>query len=216
MTTIFLAASNARNLNQSKKKKELHTESFLDICHHAVAVVDKFGVGMAVVKNDINGNISKVQKSQEKVSNDVRSDLYKLVLDRQENLRAKKKNKKQMSEAAIALLWLYRAMAFMVSILTNIAEADPTEQSLKDPVIQAYLDTVEPYHGWFLQNISEIAMNFIPTRQHFLHTLLNGTENEEHNVLCEMRTFVDELQPILSEVFEFLCNHDLNDQTKVG
>mmetsp|Transcript_14242 Transcript_14242/g.18173 ORF Transcript_14242/g.18173 Transcript_14242/m.18173 type:complete len:208 (+) Transcript_14242:320-943(+) len=191
-----------------KENGIIKTDLFLNVCKHVVRVVEKFGVGMSLVKRDINGNIATIEKCMEDKES-IYNDIFRLVREEQQSHEIWHSG---LSPCSIALLWLYRAMAFMVRILTNVLDAEPEEDGLVDAVVQAYRQTLEPFHGWIASTAFSVAIGFVPSRRTFLNALVGDSGVSDETLLKEMRAFVDRFAPILTEVNDFFEKSCIDDQ----
>ncbi|KAL9408366.1 hypothetical protein AB3S75_046847 [Citrus x aurantiifolia] len=90
------------------------TKPFLEVCKLILPVLDKFGAAMALVKSDIGGNITRLENkylsNPEKYKN-----LYSVVGEEVEA-----KTAKGSSSCTNGLLWLTRAMDFLVELFRNL------------------------------------------------------------------------------------------------
>lgn len=72
---------------------------------------------------------------------------------------------------AMGLLWVRRTLAFQERLYSNILNQDPAAPSAK-AALQAYHDTLEPYHGWALQQVYSLALkNGTPSRHEMFQKL---------------------------------------------
>lgn len=180
----------------------LQTDAFLDICRAVVSVVEKLGTAFYIVKADINGNIERI--AQAKARDPGRhSDLFTIVLD---DVAAKQHTGGKSDTKG--LLWLKRAMEFVVAIMARVAQQPAA--SLGDIVSDSYKATLQQYHGWMSSSAFSVAFSFVPSRESFLQQLGDGP-----GLLGEMAAVSGQFGAVLQEVHKFLADQGLDDPTKV-
>jgi hypothetical protein len=75
---------------------------------------------------------------------------------------------------AMGLLWIRRTLAFQERLYTHILEN--TNVPSHKAALQAYQETLEPYHGWALQQVYSLALKTTtPSRQEMLQKLCTPT-----------------------------------------
>ncbi|KAG0626811.1 hypothetical protein M758_2G153500 [Ceratodon purpureus] len=189
----------ALELMKTVKSPEGHmlTKPFLDVCRNVLPVIDKFGSSMALVKSDVGGNISRLDAKYEE-NTAANTLLYDII-------RAEVANKtaKGSSSCTNGMLWLTRAMDFLVELFRNLnAHAD---WSMSQCATAAYTSTLKKYHGWIASAAFTVAMKLVPERSKFYETLALG------NSTADMERFVTEFSPILEENHKFLKSVDMDD-----
>ncbi|KAF5736737.1 pleckstrin y domain-containing family A member 8-like [Tripterygium wilfordii] len=101
---------------------------------------NKFGAAMALVKSDIGGNISRLDSKYQ--SNPSKYEhLYSMVKEEVEANTAK-----SGSSCTNGLLWLTRAMDFLVELFRNLL-VHP-EWAMSQACTDSYGKTLKKYHGW--------------------------------------------------------------------
>ncbi|XP_028416687.1 glycolipid transfer protein-like [Dendronephthya gigantea] len=191
MTTFFTQAK--YRFLPIQDDKRIETWPFLQACQEIVPFFDILGpTAFAPVKSDINGNIEKLTKKykedQEKYK--VLQDIVQSEID---SGTTKAKN-----SATDALLWLKRALSFILVFLQEVLTG---EQDLTKCAKAAYEGTLKKYHGWMVQSIFSLAMKAVPYRKDFIQKLGNG--QDESVVLAEMGDFVNELKNTFDVITEF-------------
>ncbi|CAM9759088.1 unnamed protein product, partial [Heterosigma akashiwo] len=117
----------------------------------------------------------------------------------------------KVSDAAVGLLWLYRTMLFIVNLTSLLIEDGPPEKndSLHMIARKAYLSSIEPYHGWFLHQLTDFVMRFVPTRKHFLAAL-----EKDCSALDDGSFFVEEPEEPPEKVLPTTTRTNYEDKTK--
>lgn len=184
----------------------IETKSFLDAASEVVPFFDVLGpTAFAPVKSDINGNIKKLR---EKFAQD--PEKFKTLQDIVESEIATETTTAKNS-ATDALLWLKRALQFIVVFLEEVLTG---EQDLVKCAKKAYEASLKRYHGWMVQGVFSLAMKAVPYRKDFMEKLGRGKVDEE-TVLKEMKDCVDLLSANLKVVQEFYDKNKLDNSQKV-
>lgn len=216
----------------------IHAQAFLEVCRHVVRIVDSFGAGMVIVKNDINGNIRTLERISKTRARGISDDLYELVKSDSPSAHVGLRhhnsiNEEGSSAAWIALLWLYRAMDFMFKILKNVIDMEKDEESIAHAISTAYRESLQPHHGWIAQHAFQVAFNFLPTKSVFFSAIIHCQQNPKNNVVAEetkirdaisfgvlkteISLFLADFSPILKDVNYFLENiNNTHDDVVVG
>ncbi|CAN1279272.1 Glycolipid transfer protein 1 [Linum perenne] len=147
---------------------EMLTKPFLDVCKLILPVIEKFGAALAIVKSDIGGNITRLET---KYSTD--PEKYKLLYTMiQEEVQAK--TAKGSSSCTNGLLWLTRAMDFLVELFRNLLT----------------------HQDW---TMSQVAMKLGPDRKKFMD-VVSGTGD----INADIERFCSTFSPFLAENHKFL------------
>ncbi|KAK2400077.1 glycolipid transfer protein [Trifolium repens] len=177
---------------------EILTKHFLDACRHILPVIDKFGAAMTLVKSDIGGNITRLETLYS--SNPSRFNcLYSLV-----QVEIESKTAKSSSSCTNGLLWLTRAMDFLVALFQNLIEHDdcPMSQVCTD----AYNKTLKKWHGWLASSSFTVVMKLAPDRKKFME-VIGGTGD----INADIEKFCTAFSPLLVQNHKFLARFGLDD-----
>jgi len=151
---------------------------------------------------DINGNIERLNKRYE-ASPEKYSDLF-TILEEEVGQNCHTDN----SSCTKGLLWLKRAMQFVVCLL-RLLQADESA-SLSSAANQAYNEVLQPYHGWITTGIFTVALKIVPSREDFYQNL--GTSEKFGE---EMNAFIEQFDVVLSKIHAHLDSKGLNFPDKV-
>ncbi|XP_057781492.1 glycolipid transfer protein 1-like [Salvia miltiorrhiza] len=174
---------------------DMMTKPFLDVCKLVLPILDKFGAAMMVVKSDIGGNISRLESKYD--SNPSRFNyLFNLVQAEVETSTAK-----SSSSCTNGLLWLTRAMDFIVELFRNLSEHQ--DWSMSQVYNDAYSKTLKKWHGWLAASSFTVAVKLAPDRKKSMEVL--GAESE-----ADMEKFCTEFSPILRKIHKFLASCGLD------
>lgn len=174
------------------------TKPFLDACKQILPVIDKFGAAMALVKSDIGGNITRLENKY--LSNPTQyNHLYSMV---QEEVEAK--TAKGSSSCTNGLLWLTRAMDFLVGLFRNILEHQ--DWSMSQVCSDSYGKTLKKWHGWLASSSFTVAMKLAPDRKKFMD-VIGGTGD----INSDIEKFCTTFSPFLEENHKFLASVGMDD-----
>ncbi|KAK8332218.1 hypothetical protein V6Z11_A10G127000 [Gossypium hirsutum] len=170
---------------------EMLTKPFLDVCKLILPVIDKFGTAMALVKRDIGRNTSRLEKKYQ--SDPFRYNfLYNMVKEEYEC-----KSAKGSTSCTNGILWLTRAMDFIVELFHNLL-AHP-DWSVTDACTDAYGKTLRKFHGWIASSSFTVAMKLAPDRKKFMEVITC-----KGDVRADMEKFCLTFPPYLEENHKFL------------
>lgn len=176
---------------------DMMSKPFLDVCKLILPILDKFGAAMMVVKSDICGNISRLESKYD--SNPSRFNyLFNLVQAEVETRTAK-----SSSSCTNGLLWLTRAMDFLVELFRNLAEHQ--DWSMSQVYNDAYGKSLKKWHGWLASSSFTVALKLAPDRKKFMEVL--GTDGD---IYADMKNFCTEFSPILRAIHKFLASCGLD------
>lgn len=176
---------------------DMLTKPFLDVCRLVLPVIDKFGTAMAMVKSDVGGNISRLDQRY-----DTDASAYEKLYDiiKKEVAAGKAKDSNSCSNA---LLWLTRAMDFLVELFHNLLSHP--DWTMSQAANEAYVATLKKWHGWIASAAFTMAMKLVPDRKKFMDLLGGG------NLNADMESFVSSFAPLLQENHKFLKSVGLDD-----
>ncbi|MED6123289.1 Glycolipid transfer protein 1 [Stylosanthes scabra] len=196
-TTVFAPA--LEQLEHVKSEQgEILTKPFLEACKQILPVIDKFGTAMGLVKSDIGGNISRLESQYS--SNPSRFNcLFSLVQAEVETNTAK-----ASSSCTNGLLWLTRAMDFLVALFRNLI--DHEDWTLSQACTESYNSTLKKWHGWLACSSFGVVMKLVPDRKKFME-VIGGADN----VNSDMEKFCTTISPLLEENHKFLARLGLDD-----
>ncbi|KAG8389189.1 hypothetical protein BUALT_Bualt02G0203100 [Buddleja alternifolia] len=169
------------------------TRPFLDACKLILPVIEKFGAAMALVKSDIGGNITRLENKY--LTNPTKyNHLYSMV---QEEVDAK--TAKGSSSCTNGLLWLTRAMDFLVALFRNLLEHQ--DWAMSQACSDSYSKTLKQWHGWLASSSFTVAMKLAPDRKKFFD-VVGGTGD----VNSDIEKFCTTFPPFLEENHKFLAS----------
>lgn len=196
-TTVFSPALEGMKCVKTDKG-EMLTKPFLDVCKNILPVLDKFGAAMTLVKSDIGGNITRLETKY--LSDPAKYNyLYNMVIEEIETNTAK-----GSSSCTNGLLWLTRAMDFLVELFKNLLQH--AEWTMSQACSDSYSKTLKKWHGWLASSSFTVAMKLAPDRKKFM-----GVIGESGVVDSDMELFCGSFSPYLAENHKFLARVGLDE-----
>ncbi|KAL7177631.1 hypothetical protein ACSBR2_030901 [Camellia fascicularis] len=107
------------------------------------------------------------------------------------------KTAKSSSSCSNALLWLTRAMDFLVELFRNLH--DHEDWTMAQACTDSYGKTLKKWHGWLASSSFTIAMKLVPDRKKFIE-VIGGTGD----IHADIKKFCTIFSPILKEIHKFL------------
>ncbi|KAF8775700.1 hypothetical protein HU200_004323 [Digitaria exilis] len=156
---LFHSLSRGDEVCQVRQRRD-PDQAVLEVCKHILPVLEKFGSAMSIVKTDIGGNITvreihstsefmtdtsccfSVQRLETKYASDPTKyeQLHSMV-----KLEVSAKTAKSSSSCTNGLLWLTRAMDFLVALFHNLVQHRDCKCS--QVCSDAYRQTLKKWHG---------------------------------------------------------------------
>lgn len=177
---------------------EMLTRPFLDVCKLILPVLDKFGAAMALVKSDIGGNITRLETKYNSDPSKYEK-LYSMV-----QVEVESKTAKGSSSCTNGLLWLTRAMDFLVELFRNLV--DHPDWSMSQACTDSYSKTLKKWHGWLASSSFTVAMKLAPDRKKFMD-VVGGSGD----INADIEKFCTTFTPHLQENHKFLASVGLDD-----
>ncbi|CAA2980024.1 glycolipid transfer 1 [Olea europaea subsp. europaea] len=188
--TVFTQALEGMKHVKSEEGVML-TKPFLNVCKQILPVIDKFGPAMALAKSDIGGNIIRLENKY--LSNPTQyNHLYSMVQE-------EAKTAKGSSSCADGLLWLTRAMDFLVGLFRNLLEHQ--DWSMSQACSDSSGKTLKKWHGWLARSSFTVAMKLAPDRKKFMDVI-----GGRGDVNSDMKKFCTTFSPFLEENHKFLAS----------
>lgn len=177
---------------------------FLAACGQILPVVEKLGTGFALVRMDVNGNITRIQDRQATDPKEYQ-DLFAIA-------RAEVSSGEAASSqsATKAILWLKRAMEFVAALLQLLCEDQ--NLTLAAATSNAYSDTLYVYHGWVTSAAFTVALKLVPSREAFFAKFELAADAD---LVAQMQTCLLAFKPMLARVHDFLVKGGLDDPARV-
>ncbi|XP_013182092.1 PREDICTED: glycolipid transfer protein [Papilio xuthus] len=171
---------------------------FIKASSDLLILIDRLGKIFTPVKQDIQGNIDKINKYYKYDEN---SCLLELMLE-------EVKNGKPLG--AEGVLWLNRALLFFEltfhGILDNF-KSDPNEVNMKKVYISAYEGSVKKYHGWMTQQLFNTMCRMAPTLPQIIKSF--EVENNINIFESKLSIFNEALHLVRWEIDKFFENNNL-------
>ncbi|KAL5561940.1 hypothetical protein UlMin_031687 [Ulmus minor] len=190
--SVFTSALEGMKLVKSENG-EMLTKPFLDVCKNLLPVLDKFGAALVTVKSDVGNNISRLESKY--LSNPTEFNLlYSLV---RADIEAK--SAKASSSCTNALLWLTRAMDYLVELFRSLQEH--RDWKMSEACNDSYNKTLKKWHGWLISSSFSVAMKLAPDRKKFMEVLGGAA-----NIDSDIDRFCTNFSPLLQQNHKFLAS----------
>ncbi|XP_057468894.1 glycolipid transfer protein 3-like [Actinidia eriantha] len=177
------------------------TKPFLSVCNLVLQVLDKIGPTMAVLRQDMDQNIQRLEKVHESKPS-MYSNLVEILKKEEGEGNARKGN-----SCSKAFLWLTRALDFTVALLQLLLK--DSGQSMDEAVEEAYNITLRPWHGWIASAAYRVALKLVPDNKTLIDIL--KAKDEDLDVLKEeMEALVSLLVPLLQQNHSVLISYGLD------
>ncbi|XP_010556912.1 PREDICTED: glycolipid transfer protein 1-like [Tarenaya hassleriana] len=179
------------------KQGEILTKPFLELCKMIFPVLDKFGAAMALVKSDIGGNITRLENKYQSDPDKFKY-LYTFV-----QVEIESKTAKGSSSCTNGILWLTRAMDFLVELFRNLL-AHP-DWTMSQACGDSYQKTLKKWHGWLASSSFSMALKLAPDRKRFMD-IISGSGD----INADMDKFCSEFGRLLQDNHKFLASVGLD------
>ncbi|GAB4830069.1 hypothetical protein Ancab_019709 [Ancistrocladus abbreviatus] len=174
------------------------TKPFLDVCKHLLPLIDSFGSAMSCVKSDVACNIRRLEG---KYCSNITAYSYLFSMTQEE---VKAKTARNTSSCTNALVWLTRAMDFVVQLFLNLFEHPAW--SMSQACTDSYKKTLKKWHGWLAISTFTVIMKLAPEREKFLSAVLG-----KGNRTSDVEKFCTIFAPLLEENHKFLASVGVDD-----
>eukprot|EP00918_Siedleckia_nematoides_P071873 GHVU01157004.1.p1 GENE.GHVU01157004.1~~GHVU01157004.1.p1 ORF type:complete len:232 (-),score=46.47 GHVU01157004.1:1069-1764(-) len=110
------------------------------------------------------------------------------------------KTVKDNNAGVVRLLWMKRALDFILAILKKVVVECP-EKEIKDCAREAYSETLQQYHGYIVSKVFTMAMSVCPSRPDLLKRL---DFHDEATARLHYEAFENAMGPILAKAHKAL------------
>ncbi|CAN1130288.1 Glycolipid transfer protein 3 [Linum perenne] len=178
------------------------TRPFLHVCKLIIQqILDKIGPTMAVLRQDINQNIQRLEGKC-----DADPLLYSNLVEILKK-EASEGNSRKRDSCSKALLWLTRSLDFATSLLQRLAK-DPG-QDMEKAVQESYNTSFKPWHGWISSAAFKVALKLVPDNNTFIGLLKMKEENNDM-LKEDMQALISLLVPLLQDIHATLKLYGLD------
>eukprot|EP00922_Rhytidocystis_sp_ex-Travisia-forbesii_P041202 GHVS01061518.1.p1 GENE.GHVS01061518.1~~GHVS01061518.1.p1 ORF type:complete len:243 (-),score=38.49 GHVS01061518.1:564-1292(-) len=161
------------------------------------------------LKKDIENSSGKVMLAVESFK-DERQFVDEFILHEIQQ-RGVQDIRKDSTSGVKNLLWMKRALDFIISFLELLMLGDP-ESSSKACATKAYDKVLKDYHGWLVSNMVTMSFNLCPAREKLLQKLGFSDKVDAHDKASSLMACV---RPVLDQVHTFLEKYDCNFPDKI-
>ncbi|XP_047368460.1 pleckstrin homology domain-containing family A member 8 isoform X1 [Vespa velutina] len=182
---------------------KISTENFLHASRGVVVIVEKFGKLFAPVKHDMEGNIEKLNNKYS-IDKEKHKTLQDMIL--------LEKEKGETIIATDALMWLKRSLYMILLFFEKLIEDHNAGKATDDLVAflkEAYKISLEPYHGWMLQQLFGLLSRTVPSRKQLLQTIVDGKDFTDEIILRDMEIYTKNLRLNIENLQIFYKKYEL-------
>ncbi|PKU82000.1 glycolipid transfer protein 3 [Dendrobium catenatum] len=176
-------------------KHEEHKPStlvFLAPSKSLLHILDKIGPTMAVLRQDVQRNIERLEKIY-LIDPSLYSSLGEILKKEMDDGTARKRD-----SCSRAILWLTRSLNFSLALLEFLEKE--SEWSLEKIVEESYKSTLKPWHGWISSAAYKVALKLIPEKEVFSSFLMSDDEQDCNSLKDDIQMLVSLLRPLLDEI----------------
>ncbi|KAA8538311.1 hypothetical protein F0562_027866 [Nyssa sinensis] len=177
------------------------TKPFLFVCNLVLQVLDKIGPTMAVLRQDIDQNIQRLQKIHESDPS-LYSNLVEIL-----KKEASEGNARKGTSCSRAIVWLTRTMDFTVAMLQLLVK--DVGQSIEQVVEESYTITLKPWQGWISSAAYRVALKLVPDNKTLIDILMAKDEDCDR-LKEEMQALISLLVPLLEQTHSILRSFGLD------
>lgn len=204
--TFFSAMESSFVQIREPSESSIETAKFLACCRSVLPVFNVLGGRVfAPIKADIQGNIDKLN---EKYNTDKDGfDRLTVMLQKEVDEGRNATN----GRAIEALLWLKRALEFILNFLSEIHGGN---ENLADCATRAYNGTLKQHHNWLVQKIFALAVRAMPSMKTFKHELAPSPKDASHpdyakQLHADCGEYVAALRSVLETVNQYYKHRNL-------
>lgn len=204
--TFFSAMESSFVQIKEPSDSSIETAEFLACCRSVLPVFNVLGgTAFAPIKADIQGNINKLN---EKYSTDKDSFARLMAMLQKEVDEGRNATSGRAIES---LLWLKRALEFILSFLSEIHSGN---DNLADCATKAYNGTLKRYHNWLVQKVFAFAVLAMPSMRTFKRDLAPSPKDASHpdytkQLHADCGEYVAALRSILQTINEYYKHRNL-------
>lgn len=187
-------------------ESSIETAQFLACCQSVLPVFNVLGGKVfSPIRADIQGNIDKLNEKYNTDKNGFARLMAMLQKEVDEGRNA------TSGRAIEALLWLKRALEFILNFLSEIHGGN---ENLADCATKAYNGTLKQYHNWIVQKLFAVAVHAMPSLRTFKRELAPSPKDASHpdyakQLHADCGEYVVALRSVLETINQFYKNLNL-------
>ncbi|ESO84658.1 hypothetical protein LOTGIDRAFT_236169 [Lottia gigantea] len=185
--------------------KLIPTAPFLKAANQILPLFDRLGSGYIIVKNDVHGNIKKLEQKQS-MNPELYVSLNAMLKD--------EATKKDSTQAQSGVLWLKRGIDYFCTLF-EILMSDKEESTYLEPCLKAaYTQVLKPYHGFIVQQVFSVLSKLSPYKSQFLIKLKEDKSVDNDLVYDEMEVYIKLLRSNIVVLNDILKENGLESDDK--
>jgi hypothetical protein len=195
---------------------DIDTLRLLQACRRFESLMKN--IGERQVAKDMEGNIEKVLALYQQTPPHRRGTVSALLeYEKAMGIHGPHGTLKDPS-AAVGMLWIRRSLSFQSRVYKSLLEPG---MAPKDATMAAYRSELQPYHGWALQQVYKLSLQYAsPSRREMFAKIggFEGThfgEEEEEATLRDIRHLLATWRPIIGRCKQIYAALDIEDESRV-
>ncbi|XP_046575006.1 glycolipid transfer protein A-like [Haliotis rubra] len=165
--------------------KRIMTQTFLDASRQLVIFFDKMGATFKFVKNDVAGNIEKIDKKFQQDT--VKYSTLNAILEEKNT-----KEDKVLLNAHIGAIWLARGLDFiqeMLRLMVEDHENGTKNENVRDFVMGAYKLTLDKHHNILMRTLFKPLSAAAPYRRDLFKVLRGSDGVTDDMIVADIREY---------------------------
>jgi hypothetical protein len=198
------------------KRSDIDTLRLLQACRRFESLMKD--IGERQVAKDMEGNIEKVLALYQQTPPHRRRTISALLeYEKAMGIHGPHGNLKDPS-AAVGILWIRRSLSFQSRMYTSLLEPG---MEPKDATMTAYQSELQPYHGWALQQLYKLSLQYASPSRKEMFVKVGGFEGahfgeeEEQATLRDIRHLLATWRPIIGRCKQIYAALDMEDKRRV-
>ncbi|XP_071093534.1 glycolipid transfer protein-like [Haliotis cracherodii] len=166
--------------------KRILTQPFLDASRQLLIFFDKMGKTFILVKNDVAGNIEKIDKKFQQDT--VKYSTLNAILE-----ESKTGGDKVLVNAHIGAIWLAHGLDFiqeMLRLLIEDHENGTKSENVRDFVMGAYKLTLDKYHNIIMRTLFKPLSAAAPYRRDLFKVLRDSDDITDDMIIADAKEYI--------------------------
>lgn len=200
---IILAKTEAAWRAVAGDQEGIPVTSFLAAASATVAIIDCFGSLVSKVKDDIQGNVEKIQKNVDVAES---SCTLEQMVDAELAAATSPAEAAKEGSTALALLWLGRMLRLVARTMVEIDEN--STKSVSQCLQAGYDSCLSQHHPWAVRVAMGVVIRGCPSRQAFLEKL----GGDPADAMAEAARLHKAMSPVLAQIQSVMISRGLEEK----
>ncbi|KJE92274.1 hypothetical protein CAOG_03276 [Capsaspora owczarzaki ATCC 30864] len=178
------------------------TLPFLNAVHATIPLFDTLGMlTFYPIKADMANNIERLQLRFEQAPERC------LTLQRIVDAEVRAGTHRNAESCAIGLLWLKRALEFVIGFLDNIGKG---EKVVSVAATKAYQQSLEPFYGMVSRGLFNVALLSLPAYSTFMAQLRRRDDVTDEQIIAAICDFCDQMRDFVLILQKFTIDKGID------